>query len=164
MIQIEEQEMTEFLDTDPLLELSEDIEDPLVENDKTSNTSPEPEVRETRDETPPPSPQSPEPIKEELFQAERIVFPELEERVSGQSFDLDFFANIPVKVDIFLGQTTISLKEIYDLSEGSIIDLDKQFGEPLELKINGQIIAYGDVVSIDKNYGIMIRDIVRNKK
>ncbi len=101
---------------------------------------------------------------EEKINVKPIEFPQLEEQISGRNFDLDFFANIPVKVDIFLGNTTISLKEIYDLTEGSIIELDKLFGEPLELRINGQIVALGEVVAVDNHYGIMLKEVIKSKK
>ncbi len=91
-----------------------------------------------------------------------IEFPELEERISGKSFDLGFFANIPVKIDVFLGNTTITLKDVYDLTEGAIVSLDKLFGEPLDLRINGQVIARGDVVAVDNQYGVMIKEIIRS--
>jgi flagellar motor switch protein FliN/FliY len=91
-----------------------------------------------------------------------IEFPDLQAKISGQSFDLGFFANIPVKIDVYLGDTTISLKDVYDLTEGAIVSLDKLFGEPLELRINGQAIAKGEVVAVDKQYGIMIKEIIRS--
>lgn len=109
----------------------------------------------------PPLPEQP-PVTEGRVDVRPIEFPELEERISGQSFDLGFFANIPVKIDVYLGNTTISLKEVYDLTEGAIVSLDKLFGEPLDLRINGQVIAKGEVVAVDNQYGVMIKDIVRS--
>lgn len=164
LVSDDELSIDKFLEDEPSLELTESIEEPLSEPTLFQTEEPPASPEESVTVREPASQTSQQMSREEVYQAEQIVFPEIEERISGQNFDLDFFADIPVKVDVFLGQTTISLKEIYALSEGSIIDLDKSFGEPLELKINGQIIALGDVVSIDKNYGIMIRDIVRNKK
>jgi len=92
-----------------------------------------------------------------------IEFPSLDEQIAGDNFDTNFFSNIPVKIDVMLGNTIISLKEVNDLTEGSIIDLDKLFGEPLELKISGQLVALGEVVAVDNNYGIMLKEIIKNK-
>ncbi|OGI09420.1 MAG: flagellar motor switch protein FliN [Candidatus Margulisbacteria bacterium GWF2_35_9] len=92
-----------------------------------------------------------------------IAFPSLDEQISGANFNTNFFSNIPVKIDVMLGNTTISLKEVYDLTEGSIIELDKLFGEPLELKISGQLVALGEVVSVNDRYGIMLKEIIKNK-
>ncbi|MDD5456151.1 MAG: FliM/FliN family flagellar motor switch protein [Candidatus Margulisbacteria bacterium] len=102
--------------------------------------------------------------QEEYVNIRPIEFPELDAKITGKNFDLDFFANIPVKIDVYLGNTTISLREIYELTEGSVIELNKLFGEPLELKIGGQIIAVGEVVAVDNNYGIMLKEIVNAKK
>ena len=110
-------------------------------------------------------PVAPVPVDEvqQRINVRPIEFPELEGRISGQPFDLGFFSNIPVKIDVFLGDTTMSLKDVYDLTEGAIIPLDKRFGEPLEIRINGQTIAKGDVVAVDQHYGIMIKEIIRHK-
>ena len=68
--------------------------------------------------------------------------------------------NIPVNLSVELGRTKISLKEVMDLNEGSIIELERLVGEPLDLVVNGQIIAQGEVVAIDNNYGLRITNVV----
>ena len=110
-------------------------------------------------------PVKPEPEEKiDYVNVKPIEFPILEEQIAGRNFDLDFFSNIPVKIEVYLGQSEISLKEVYELSEGSIIELDKIFGEPLELKINGQLVARGEVVAVDSHYGIMLKEIVKSAK
>ncbi len=93
-----------------------------------------------------------------------VEFPELEESYQGKKLEKGVFSNIPVQVSVELGRSTISLKEIYDLSEGSIIELDRLVGEPLDLVINGQTIAQGEVVAIDNNFGLRIKSIVASPK
>lgn len=93
-----------------------------------------------------------------------VEFPELEESYEGKKLEKGVFSNIPVQVSVELGRSTISLKEIYDLSEGSIIELDRLVGEPLDLVINGQTIAQGEVVAIDNNFGLRIKSIVASPK
>ena len=53
----------------------------------------------------------------------------------------------------------ISLKEIFELSEGAIIELERMVGEPLDLVVNGQVVAQGEVVAIDNNYGLRVTGI-----
>ena len=89
-----------------------------------------------------------------------VEFPELDDPSEGKKLEKGVFSNIPVQVSVELGRSTISLKEIYDLSEGSIIELDRLVGEPLDLVVNGQIIAQGEVVAIDNNFGLRIKSIV----
>ena len=88
-----------------------------------------------------------------------IQFPSLEKGLSAKKFSNDVFTNIPVEVTVELGRTKISLKDLYELAEGSIIELERLAGEPLDLVVNGQIVAQGEVVAIDENYGLRITHI-----
>ena len=89
-----------------------------------------------------------------------IQFPSLEKGLSAKKFSNEVFSNIPVEVTVELGRTKISLKDLYELAEGSIIELERLAGEPLDLVVNGQIVAQGEVVAIDENYGLRITHIV----
>lgn len=89
-----------------------------------------------------------------------IQFPVFDEEVRGQQMNLDVFSNIPVNLSVELGRSEISLKEVYELTEGSIIELDRMVGEPLDLVVNGQVIAQGEVVAIDNNFGLRITSVV----
>ena len=89
-----------------------------------------------------------------------VEFPDLVQDVSGESFSEDVFSGIPVKIAVELGRSNISLKEVYELSEGSIVELNRLVGEPLDLVVNGQIIGHGEVVAVDNNYGLRITSIV----
>jgi flagellar motor switch protein FliN len=101
-------------------------------------------------------------FKDNQINVKNFDFPEISTQYNGSKFKTDIFANIPVTIDVFLGNTTISLKEIHEFSQGTVIELDKFYGEPVELKINGELIATGEVVAIDNKYGIMIKDIVKS--
>jgi flagellar motor switch protein FliN/FliY len=89
-----------------------------------------------------------------------VQFPNLDETVAGRKFELDVFKNIPVNLSVELGRSQITLKEVYELTEGAIIELERFVGEPLDLVVNGQIIAQGEVVAIDNNYGLRVTQIV----
>ncbi len=88
-----------------------------------------------------------------------VQFPPLQKEVSGKKVDLDVFGNIPVHLSVELGRSQISLKEVFELTEGSIIELNRLAGEPLDLVVNGQVIAQGEVVAIDHNYGLRVTHI-----
>lgn len=80
---------------------------------------------------------------------------------SGESlFRPDVFGNIPVEVTVQMGKSKISLKEVMELSKGSVIELSKVAGEPLDLLVNGQLIGRGEVVAIDDNYGIRVTEVI----
>ena len=88
-----------------------------------------------------------------------VEFPDLISHEDGATFNQDVFNDIPVKLSVELGRSSISLKDVYELSEGSIIELNRLVGEPLDLVVNGQIIANGEVVAVDNNYGLRIKTI-----
>ncbi|AZB42949.1 flagellar motor switch phosphatase FliY [Bacillus sp. FJAT-42376] len=74
--------------------------------------------------------------------------------------NLDLLMDIPLQVTVELGRTKRSIKEILELSSGSIIELDKLAGEPVDILINRKIVAKGEVVVIDENFGVRVTDII----
>jgi flagellar motor switch protein FliN/FliY len=74
--------------------------------------------------------------------------------------NLGMLLDIPLQVTVELGRTKRSVKDILDLSPGSIIELDKLAGEPVDILINSRLIAKGEVVVIDENFGVRVTDIV----
>ncbi|NDD67063.1 flagellar motor switch protein FliN [bacterium] len=89
-----------------------------------------------------------------------VAFPTLNPDSSGRKLEFDMFRKIPVSVSVELGRAQVSLKEIFELSEGSIIELDRLVGEPLDLVVNGQVVAQGEVVAIDNNYGLRVTHVI----
>lgn len=77
--------------------------------------------------------------------------------------NLDMLLDIPLKVTVELGRTKQKVEEILDLSPGSIIELDKLAGEPVDVLVNNKLIAKGEVVVIDENFGVRVTDIVSQK-
>ncbi len=92
-----------------------------------------------------------------------IQFPELTP-TKGDLVSQDIFNAIPVTVAVELGKAQVSLKDMYELSEGSIIELERLVGEPLDLLINDQLIAKGEVVAIDNNYGLRITQLISKNR
>ncbi|MBM7586842.1 flagellar motor switch protein FliN/FliY [Bacillus pakistanensis] len=80
--------------------------------------------------------------------------------LNHESRNLDMLLDIPLNVSVELGRTKRSVKDILELSSGSIIELDKLAGEPVDILVNSRLIAQGEVVVIDENFGVRITDIV----
>lgn len=74
--------------------------------------------------------------------------------------NLNMLLDIPLKVTVELGRTKRSVKEILELSSGSIIELDKLAGEHVDILVNNKIVAKGEVVVIDENFGVRVTDII----
>lgn len=74
--------------------------------------------------------------------------------------NLDMLLDIPLKVSVELGRTKRTIKDILELSAGSIIELDKLAGEPVDILVNEKLIAKGEVVVIDENFGVRVTDII----
>lgn len=74
--------------------------------------------------------------------------------------NLNLLLDIPLKVTVELGRTKKQIKEILEMSQGSIIELDKLAGEPVDILVNNKLIAKGEVVVIDENFGVRVTDIV----
>ncbi|HJV30713.1 MAG TPA: flagellar motor switch phosphatase FliY [Bacillales bacterium] len=74
--------------------------------------------------------------------------------------NLDMLLDIPLQVTVELGRTKRTVKEILEISSGSIIELDKLAGEPVDILVNNRLIAKGEVVVIDENFGVRVTDII----
>ena len=79
---------------------------------------------------------------------------------SAEARNLNMLLDIPLQVTVELGRTKRSVKEILELTSGSIIELDKLAGEPVDILVNSRLIAKGEVVVIDENFGVRITDIL----
>ncbi len=74
--------------------------------------------------------------------------------------NLDFILDIPLKVTVELGRTQILIKDLLQLGQGSVLELDKLAGEPLEILVNGKLVAKGEVVVVNEKFGIRLTDII----
>ena len=73
---------------------------------------------------------------------------------------LDLLMDVPLKVTVELGRTRMQIRDVLELGKGSVVELDKLAGEPVDLLVNGKLIARGEVVVIDENFGVRVTDIV----
>jgi len=79
---------------------------------------------------------------------------------SGTSNDIDMVLDIPVQLTVELGRTKIPIKHILQLAQGSVIELDGMAGEPMDVLVNGYLIAQGEVVVVNDKFGIRLTDII----
>lgn len=103
-----------------------------------------------------------EAMSEQLTAESSTVFQALDKESPqiNLSADLDLIMDIPVKMTVELGRTKMTIKELLRLSQGSVVSLDGLAGEPLDILINGYLIAQGEVVVVSDKFGIRITDII----
>ena len=73
---------------------------------------------------------------------------------------LDVILDIPVTLSMEVGQTDIPISNLLQLNQGSVIELDRVAGEPLDVMVNGTLIAHGEVVVVNDRYGIRLTDVI----
>jgi flagellar motor switch protein FliN/FliY len=86
--------------------------------------------------------------------AEITVAPE----IAGRNYRM--LAEIPLRVSVEVGSTALRLSELMDLSEGSVVELDRQAHELLDIMVNGTLVAKGEVVTVNGRFGIRVVDVV----
>ncbi|MGM0535177.1 MAG: flagellar motor switch protein FliN [Pseudomonadota bacterium] len=109
---------------------------------------------------PEPTPQEPETTPA-AHSAGSSVFRPLEAGEGATAGrDLEMIMDIPVKLTVELGRTKLTIKQLLELAQGSVIELDGLAGEPMDILINGYLIAQGEVVVVEDKYGIRITEII----
>ncbi len=78
----------------------------------------------------------------------------------GPQQDIDMVLDIPVQLTVQLGRTRVPIKQILQLAQGSVVELDGLAGEPMDVLVNGCLIAQGEVVVVNERFGIRLTDIV----
>ena len=79
---------------------------------------------------------------------------------SSKQRDLSFFRQIPVKVTLEVASTEVPLGDLMRVEEGAVIELDKLAGEPLDVRVNGRLLAKGEVVVVNGKYGLRLVDVI----
>ncbi|MCF6217241.1 MAG: flagellar motor switch protein FliN [Gammaproteobacteria bacterium] len=99
-------------------------------------------------------------------QAEAEVAP-LQEMSENSTFasaegdvNLDMILDIPVDISMEIGRTKISIRNLLQLTQGSVVELDRLAGEPLDVMVNGTLIAHGEVVVVNEKFGIRLTDVI----
>ncbi len=81
-------------------------------------------------------------------------------RPEGERRELDFILDIPLDVSAELGRTRLLINELLQLGQGSVVELNKLAGEPLEVYVNGKLVARGEAVVINEKFGVRLTDII----
>lgn len=104
-------------------------------------------------------------FKQEKPNIQKASFMDFDEdpQVQSNTKNLDILLDIPLQVTVELGKTSRTVKDILELGTGSIIELDKLAGEPVDILVNNRLIAKGEVVVIDENFGVRVTDIANQE-
>jgi flagellar motor switch protein FliN/FliY len=94
--------------------------------------------------------------------AEKTIFKDLSasDIQTNTPNDIDFILDIPVQLTVELGRTKIAIKNLLQLAQGSVVELDGMAGEPMDVLVNGCLIAQGEVVVVNDKFGIRLTDII----
>lgn len=141
----------------PSVDLSAPVEQPTPEPQPAVQQAPvQPQVQQAPVQQAPPVQQQ-QQVNVQQPQFASFESPQLKQE---EQHNLNLLLDIPLEVTVELGRTTRSVKEILEMSSGSIIELDKLAGEPVDILVNNRNIAKGEVVVIDENFGVRITDIL----
>jgi flagellar motor switch protein FliN/FliY len=83
-----------------------------------------------------------------------------DESVPRNEVNLDVILDIPVTISMEIGRTRINIRNLLQLNQGSVVELDRLAGEPLDVLVNGTLIAHGEVVVVNEKYGIRLTDVI----
>ena len=96
----------------------------------------------------------------EEFDAPARTSRSAEDMDPGDSPNLDVILDIPVTISIEVGNTEITIRNLLQLNQGSVVELDRLAWEPLDVKVNGTLIAHGEVVVVNEKFGIRLTDVI----
>lgn len=96
------------------------------------------------------------------IQAQGAAFEELKAEGNGQgkSRDMDFLLDIPLEITVELGRVRMLIKDLLQLGQGSVVELEKIAGEPMEILVNDKLVARGEVVVVNEKFGVRLTDII----
>jgi flagellar motor switch protein FliN/FliY len=92
--------------------------------------------------------------------AATVFQPLAREATSGFHNDIEMILDIPVQLTVELGRTKVPIKTLLQLAQGSVVELDGLAGEPMDVLVNGYLIAQGEVVVVNDKFGIRLTDII----
>jgi flagellar motor switch protein FliN/FliY len=88
-------------------------------------------------------------------------FPPVQSAETGEApKNIDFILDIPMSVAVYVGSTKMAIRDLLQLAQGSVIELDKLAGEPMEVMVNNKLVARGEVVVVNEKFGIRLTDVV----
>jgi flagellar motor switch protein FliN/FliY len=82
------------------------------------------------------------------------------EAISSSSINSDVLNNIPITISVEVGRTSLKIKDLMRLTQGSVVELDRLAGEPLDLLVNNTLVAQGEVVLVNERYGVRLTQVI----
>jgi len=79
---------------------------------------------------------------------------------AGEEANMDVILDIPVTISMEIGRTHISIRNLLQLNQGSVVELDRLAGEPMDVLVNGTLVAHGEVVVVNEKFGIRLTDVI----
>jgi len=89
-----------------------------------------------------------------------VVKPEPADPAAGRELNLDVVLDIPVTLSMEVGRSRLSIRNLLQLNQGSVVELERATGEPLDVYVNGTLIAHGEVVVVNDKFGIRLTDVI----
>ena len=112
------------------------------------------------DTTTPDGPQDGDQPEAENYAPEELNQSEATAAERGADVNLDLVLEVPVNVSLQVGSTDIPIRELVKLVEGSVIALDREASEPMDVLVNGKLVAQGEIVIVDDQFGVRLTDVV----
>jgi len=104
------------------------------------------------------STQSAQPVEPQLAEMDTLK-PDVPEG-ANRELNLDVVLDIPVTLSMEVGRSRVSIRNLLQLNQGSVVELDRATGEPLDVYVNGTLIAHGEVVVVNDKFGIRLTDVI----
>jgi flagellar motor switch protein FliN/FliY len=95
--------------------------------------------------------------EKEREEKKEVLTPDIQEKLKK-------FLDLPLLIEVVVGSTTLTLGEILNLGPGSVVELDKLVEEPVDIKVNGKLVAKGELVVVEEKFGVKITDIVEKEE
>ena len=92
--------------------------------------------------------------------AEAASFDELTDESGNDAVNMDAILDVPVTISMEIGRTKINIRNLLQLNQGSVVELDRLAGEPMDVLVNGTLIAQGEVVVVNEKFGLRLTDII----
>ena len=95
--------------------------------------------------------------EKEKEEKKEVLTPDIQEKLKK-------FLDLPLLIEVVVGSTTLTLGEILNLGPGSVVELDNLVEEPVDIKVNGKLVAKGEIVIVEEKFGVKITDIVEKEE
>lgn len=101
-------------------------------------------------------------VKSNDKQYEKAEFGQLQNQggTNGEDVNLDVILDIPVTLSVEIGRTRQTIRNLLQLNQGSVVELDRLAGEPMDVLVNGTLIAHGEIVVVNEKFGIRLTDVI----